>query len=57
MSEFMRNGLTTGSTPSLLDYINGETMRGYAADIRLTNTDTDEVSLFMVDVNMTKSDV
>ena len=57
MSEFMRNGLTTGSSPSLLDYINGETMRGYAADIRLTNTDTSKVSMFMVDVNMTKSDV
>ena len=57
MSEFMHNGLTTGSSPSLLDYINGETMRGYAADLRLTNTDTDKVSLFMVDINMTKSDV
>lgn len=57
MSEFMRNGKTTSNTANVLEYINGEPLRGYAADIRLSNTATTKVSMLMIDVNMTKSDV
>jgi hypothetical protein len=41
----------------VLDYVGGEQLRGYAATIELTNTDTDKAELLMATVNMTKSDV
>lgn len=52
---FLRNMKTNSSTASVIDAINGETLRGYECYMLLKNTDDDQVRLFGLTVNMTKS--
>jgi hypothetical protein len=54
-SEFLRNMKTSGSTLSIIEAIKGEPLKGYSAFIELKNTDTFEVKLLKVDLNMTKA--
>ena len=48
---------STDSTIRVIDAIKGETMRGNTAYMLLTNTDTEQVKLFKVSVNMSVSNV
>ena len=54
-SEFMRNQKTSSSTISYIEAITGEELRGRTAFLILKNTARTKVSLFSVDVLMTKS--
>jgi hypothetical protein len=51
-ARFLRNMKSTGSTESVIDAIGGEPLKGYQAYMLLKNTNTEQVKLFMVDVNM-----
>jgi hypothetical protein len=53
--EFLRNMKTTTATASVIEAIKGEHLRGYSAYLVLRNTDTTEVKLFKVSINMTAS--
>lgn len=55
--EFLRNELTTNGTANVLDLLRGEELRGEAAIIELTNTSTDEVRLYKVEVDLTSSKI
>jgi hypothetical protein len=52
---FLRNMKTSSGTISAIEAIKGEPLRGYSAYIVLKNTDTTEVRLFKIDINMSKS--
>ena len=54
-AEFLRNMKTSSGTALAIEAIKGETLRGNSAYLVLRNTDTDQVKLFMVTLNMTKS--
>ena len=56
-SEFLRNELSTNGTANVLDLLRGEELRGEAAIIELTNTNTDEVRLFKVEIDLTSSKI
>ena len=56
-SEFLRNELSTNGTANVLDLMRGEELRGEAAIIELTNTSTDEVRLFKVEIDLTSSKI
>jgi hypothetical protein len=56
-AEFLRNMITTSDTPSIIDAINGEALRGRTAYLTLKNTSNDQVKLFKVALNLTKSKV
>ena len=52
---FLRNMKSTSDTISTIQAISGETLRGNAAYLVLKNTDTDEVKLYKVSINMTSN--
>jgi hypothetical protein len=54
-SEFLRNMKTSSDTISVIEAIKGEPLRGESAYLVLKNTNTDEVRLFKVSINMTSS--
>jgi hypothetical protein len=54
-SEFLRNMKTSSGAISVIEAIKGEPLKGYSAYIELKNTDTQEVKLLKVDINMTKA--
>lgn len=56
-SEFLRNELSTNGTANVLDLLRGEELRCEAAIIELTNTSTDEVRLYKVEVDLTSSKI
>lgn len=56
-AEFLRNMKTTSSTDSVLDLLRGEELQGNAAYVLLKNTQTSQVKLYKIDVNMTASKV
>lgn len=56
-AEFLRNMKTSSGTASVIDAINGETLRGNNIYMLLKNTDDDQVKLFKVAVNATISKV
>jgi len=56
-AEFLRNMNTTSSTDSVLELMNGEPLRAECAYIILKNTQTTQVKLYMVDINMTSSNI
>jgi len=56
-AEFLRNMYTSSSTASIIDLINGESLRGYEMYFLMKNTDDDQVKLFGVTIEMTKSKV
>jgi hypothetical protein len=56
-AEFLRNMKTNSSTASVIDAINGEPLRGTECYMLLKNTSNDQVKLFKLSVNMTKSKV
>jgi hypothetical protein len=57
VAEFLRNMKTNSSTASVMDAINGESLRGNHIYMLMKNISDDQVKLFMVDVNSTKSKV
>lgn len=56
-AEFLRNMKSSNGVESVLDAMRGETLRGYIGYMVMTNTDTDQVKLFRIGVNMTTSKV
>jgi hypothetical protein len=54
-SEFLRNMKTTSGTASVIEAIKGESLRGQSAYLVLRNTDTSQVKLFKVTLNMSGS--
>jgi hypothetical protein len=54
-AEFLRNMKTTNGTVSIIEAIKGESLRGQSAYMVLRNTDTTEVKLYKISINMTKS--
>ena len=56
-SEFLRNELSTNGTANVLDLLRGESLRGEVAILTLTNTSTDEVRLFKVEIDLTSSKI
>ncbi len=54
-SEFLRNMKTTSATESPLQLLNGEPLRGDCAYLSLKNTQTSQVRLYKIEVNMTES--
>jgi hypothetical protein len=54
-AEFLRNMKTTSSTSSVIEAIRGETLRGNSAYILLRNTQSSQVKLYKVTINMTTS--
>lgn len=56
-AEFLRNMKTTDGTERVLDLLRGEELSCYAAYILMKNTSTDQMSLFKVDINATKSKI
>lgn len=56
-AEFLRNMKTSSGTESVLEALNGETLRGYLGYLIMTNTDTEQVKLFRLGVNYTTSKV
>jgi len=56
-AEFLRNMLSTDSTARAIDALRGEALRGNVAYMILRNTDTEQVKLFKVTVNLTQSNV
>jgi hypothetical protein len=51
VADFGKNMVTNSPTPVISDLINGEDLRGESMEINLTNSDTDEVKLFAVQVD------
>jgi hypothetical protein len=56
-AEFLRNMKSSSGVESVLDALRGETLRGYIGYMVMTNTDTDQVKLFRLKINMTTSKV
>ncbi len=56
-AEFLRNMKSSSGVESVLDAMRGEALRGYIGYMIMTNTDTDQVKLFKIGVNMTTSKV
>jgi hypothetical protein len=56
-ASFLRNMKTSSGTASVIDAINGETLRGNSIYMLMKNTDDDQVKLFKVAVNATISRV
>ena len=56
-AEFLRNMKTSSGTESVIELLKGETLRGNAAYIVLTNTSTTQTKLFKVEIAMTQSKV
>ena len=54
-SEFLRNMKTTSGTDSVLELMKGEPLHGEAAYIIMKNTQTSQVKLYRVEINMTRS--
>jgi len=54
-SEFLRNMKTTSATESPLQLLNGEPLRGDCAYLSLKNTQTSQVRLYEIELNMTES--
>jgi hypothetical protein len=54
-SDFLRNMKTNQSTATNIDLLKGEELRGPAMEVTLVNDDTEEVNLFSVTVNSSKS--
>jgi len=56
-AKFLRNMKSTTDSASVMDAINGETLKGYEAYLVLKNTSNDQVKLFQIEVNQTLSRV
>ena len=60
-AEFLRNMKSSGAddttATAIIDALGGETLRGQIGYLVMTNTDTDQVKLFKLGVNMTSSKV
>lgn len=56
-AEFLRNMKTTSDTPSVIEALSGEPLRGTHIYMLLKNTSNEQVKLFKVDVMSTKSRV
>jgi len=54
-SEFLRDMRSTSGTANVTDLYNGRELRGYSLSIKLENSDNDEVNLFVVQINSTRS--
>ena len=50
-SEFGKNMLTSGATPSMDDYVNGDELRGESLELTLNSDSTDDNELVSVEVN------
>ncbi len=56
-AEFLRNMRTTSSSISQIEALTGEPLRGEVAYMIMRNTDTEQVKLFKLSINMTESKV
>ena len=52
---FLRNMKTTSASESVLELMKGEPLRGECAYLVLKNTQTSEVKLYLIEINMTTS--
>jgi hypothetical protein len=56
-AEFLRNMKTTSASESVLELMKGEPLRGECAYLVLKNTQTSEVKLYLLEINMTSSKI
>lgn len=54
-ADFLRNLLTTSSTESLIDLINGDQLRGEVMALKLSESNNNETNLYQADITFTKA--